>query len=365
MLDYIEIIIEKEGVSDTKYEVVDVHCLSGVYAEKGSLLLSYETSKAQIDIEAPTDGYIFHNCKACDLINVGSPIIFISQNENFKIPNDQPTSIVDEVSPSKTLTDKFIDKNQTFTDLAEKLINELGDLRRILANDQVSSQNVIELVATNIFCLPYDYLGATNKLVLIGAGGMTSMAIEAINLQEKYNIVGIVDPFMEAGSKLLGVPVLGDETILDRLLEMGVTHALVTFGAIGKQHLRQDVYDRVKTLGFKMANVIHPRANLEKTAIIGDGNLILSQSDIGTNVSISNNCYINVGAKICHDSHLSNNVHLAPGSIVAGRVKIGENTLFGMGATCVYDCSIGKNVIINNNVSITGNVPDNSTIFRN
>ena len=50
--------------------------------------------------------------------------------------------------------------------------------------------------------------------------------------------------------------------------------------------------------------------------------------------------------------------------MVAGRVNIGKNTLFGMGATCTYDCSIGENVIINNNASVTNNVANNVTIFR-
>jgi sugar O-acyltransferase (sialic acid O-acetyltransferase NeuD family) len=361
--DYIEITVEKEGVSDTSYEVREVHVLNGKYVKEGEIVLSYETSKALIDVEAPISGYAYHNCEVDDLIEVGGVIIFISQDDEFKIPKKR-NIIIKKIENLDKNHVQEISNTKSYTDLAESLITDLINLKDTLPNGQITRKDVVVAVASNLLYLPYDYLTSDHKLVLIGAGGMTSMAIEACNLQGKYNIVGIIDPIMKVGSKFQGVPILGNESHIDKILEMGVTHALITFGAIGRQYLRHEAYERMKVSGFKMANVIHPLANVEDSVTIGDGNLILSQSDVGTNVTIKNNCYINVGSKICHDSKISNNVHLAPGSMVAGRVNIGKNTLFGMGATCTYDCSIGENVIINNNASVTNNVANNVTIFR-
>ena len=362
MDDYIEITVDKEGVSDTNYEVREVLVSNGKHVKEGEIVLSYETSKALIDVEAPISGYAYHDCEVDDLIEVGSVIIFISQSDEFKIPTNK--DIIKKIeSVNENPVSEVID-TKSYTDLAESLITDLVNLKDALPNGKITRKDVIMAVASNLLYLPYDYLAPNHKLVLIGAGGMTSMAIEACNLQGKYSIVGIIDPIMKVGGKFQGVPILGDESCIDKVLEMGVTHALITFGAIGRQYLRHEAYARMKAFGFKMANVIHPLANVESSVTIGDGNLILSQSDVGTNVTIKNNCYINVGSKICHDSKISDNVHLAPGSIVAGRVDIGKNTLFGMGATCTFDCSIGENVTINNNASVTNDVADNVTIFR-
>ena len=123
---------------------------------------------------------------------------------------------------------------------------------------------------------------------------------------------------------------------------------------------------------------IHPAAKIGKNLFIdhGMGVVIGETSEIADNVTIyhgvtlggispaeksqqqvnvkrhptiKDNCIINSGSIVEHETIINDHVHIAPGSRIAGRVKIDELTFVGIGATIIDKIKIGKSVIIGAN----------------
>ncbi len=56
---------------------------------------------------------------------------------------------------------------------------------------------------------------------------------------------------------------------------------------------------------------------------------------------------------------IGDNVHIAPGAIIAGTVVINNDSLIGMGVTVFLGVKIGKNVVVNNGINVFDDIPDN------
>src|SRR5437867_11776366 len=76
----------------------------------------------------------------------------------------------------------------------------------------------------------------TTRLVLFGAGGHGRVVLAACASAGDLEVVGFVDA--ARSGTIDGIPVLGDETVLPRLVERGITHGVVTVGAVKPASLR-------------------------------------------------------------------------------------------------------------------------------
>lgn len=362
--DYTLVHVTKETVSDEYYIVRELFFENAAPAKKGDILLTIETSKTVIDIESPSDGYIHYLVKVDDEVEVGNVIAIIgnspechnifayeAKTSNMQMANDNANKL--NVRTSK-LAQKLIDENDID-------VSVFGDLKLIEKKD------VENYIRTSNIDFEYIFKNATelnNKLIFIGCGGLTKMCIDVLNQSKSYDIVGIVDSYAIKGSMLRDYMVLGGEEILEDLFNNNITNVVISFAGIGNQKNRNIIYEKLKKIGFNFPNIIHPKAIIEKSVEMGEGNIILAGAIVGTDAKIGNNCFINVGSILSHDTVLENNVHLAPGAILAGRVKVGSNTLIGMGTTIYYDVSIGEAVIINNGVDVFSDIKDNKHIKK-
>lgn len=82
----VEVLVPRENVNDESVVILEVHFLSGSKVERGDVVVSIETSKTNIDVEAPGDGVIEHQLKNGTEVNVGS-FLFSLKKENELISN--------------------------------------------------------------------------------------------------------------------------------------------------------------------------------------------------------------------------------------------------------------------------------------
>ena len=78
------------------------------------------------------------------------------------------------------------------------------------------------------------------RLLLIGGGGHCKSVLDALNQQNAYSKIGIVDNSIE--EKLLTC-VVGTDDDLPELYKNGWTDAFVTVGSIGVNNTRQRLYN--------------------------------------------------------------------------------------------------------------------------
>lgn len=184
------------------------------------------------------------------------------------------------------------------------------------------------------------------EIILIGGGGHAKVIIDALKGQNKFSIFGILDNNIPAGKDVLGIKVLGDDSLLEDLFEKGIKKAFICVGSVGDVSTRQKIYKRVKAIGYELPYIIHPQAYVADSIFVGEGSFLAAGVIINPGTKIGKNVIINTKASVDHDCDIGDFVHIAPGSILGGNINIGNNVHVGMGAIVVQGVVIKENAFI-------------------
>lgn len=343
------IIVPKEGVSDTSYKVVDIYVKNGEAVKKGAMLGAYESSKAVFDIASEYEGYAFTTFTTGDTIAVGDTFFAISDENLFpaeletKKPAQAPpanTEIQISAKAMQLLTENNIDPSLLNMELIRE--KDVTAYLESLANVRNSGPNT-------------GFYFRKNDVVIYGNGGHAKMCADIIMQSRQYNIAGIIDDNPNS-TGLRDYTLFGDSSMLDELYDKGLKYIIIGIGFLNNLKERESLYNRL-TLKFSIPTIIHPRAMIEPSVMMGDGNQIMSGAIIGSDAVIGNNCIINSGAIISHDCTIGHSTHVTPGAVLAGHVKAGERCLIGMSVNIMIGAEIGNDVTINNGLSVFKNVP--------
>ena len=189
------------------------------------------------------------------------------------------------------------------------------------------------------------------KIIVVGAGGHSRAIISTLISQNIWDILAILDiNFQGEGEKILGVPVIGEEYSLFKHSDIS---AVV---AIGDNHQRMHLADKLRKKGFSLPNIIHPSAQISFEVDMKDGNYIGPLSHIGPSVSIGCGNIINTQANIEHESTIGNYNHIAPSSTICGRVNIQDRVLIGANATVLDKKTIARDTIVGSGSVITKSI---------
>jgi sugar O-acyltransferase (sialic acid O-acetyltransferase NeuD family) len=183
-----------------------------------------------------------------------------------------------------------------------------------------------------------------DNLIILGNGGHAKLIADLILLDNEFIVHGFIDD-----SELIhyrGIGTLGNDSILPELFVYGIKLAFIGIGAIANTKLRQVLFNKLKSIGYILPNIIHPSAVIGYDVQMGEGNFIGPGVIINSHTKLGNNCIINSGSIIEHDCVLSNHVHLAPRVTLCGGVKIGENSFIGTCAVVLETCSIADSSIV-------------------
>ena len=184
--------------------------------------------------------------------------------------------------------------------------------------------------------------------------------IDALEISTDYQVVGLLDDKIDIGDNLLNIPVIGNLKCIKELIEMNITCFVIAFGVLERRNKRFELYRSLKELGCKFPNIIHPRAIVEKTVELGEGNVILAGANIGSCVKLGNLNYINNNSLVSHDCVLIDNIHIAPAATLASSIIIESHVLVGMNTTLYFGIKIGESSTILNGLTINNDIEKNS-----
>lgn len=170
----------------------------------------------------------------------------------------------------------------------------------------------------------------SEKIVLIGAGGHAKSLIDVIELENKFEIFGLVDN--AKSGEVLGYKILGGDDVLKQI-KSECKNAVVAVGQIKSAKIRISLFNKLKELGFALPVIISPLAYVSKHASIGAGTAVMHHALINAGAKIGANCIINTKALIEHDAVVGNNCHIATAAVINGDVEVKDNTFFGSNAT--------------------------------
>jgi len=200
-------------------------------------------------------------------------------------------------------------------------------------------------------------------VVGFGAGGHAKVVIEILRSMRDYEIVGLLDTRIERGANVLGVEVLGDDSLMAELKERGIEHAFIGVGSVGDLQPRRQLYEKVVGSGFQIVGAIHAAAVVSVTAQIGTGPTIMAGAIVNATAVIGDNVIVNTGAIVEHDCVIGDHTHIATGARLAGGVHVGPGSHIGIGAVVRQEIRIGEGAIVGAGAVVVRDVPDFKTVI--
>lgn len=181
-------------------------------------------------------------------------------------------------------------------------------------------------------------------LILIGGGGHCKSVIEAAE-SAGFSILGILDI-----SEVVGNEVLPDHKVIgtdeDIPFYLDKAEFVITVGFIKNPDIRIKLYNKVKSVGGKLATVVASTAHVSKYSTIGEGTVVMHHVFVNAGAKIGNNVIINTFTNIEHDAVVGDQCHVSTGTMVNGDCKIGERVFVGSQSVLVNGISIGDDIIV-------------------
>ncbi len=200
------------------------------------------------------------------------------------------------------------------------------------------------------------------KILLIGGGGHCHSVLDSILALCIYDEIGIID---KIDCSFLGVPVVGKDDDVSRLMLEGWTDAFITVGSVGDTSLRRKLYKMVKSIGLNIPTIVDPTSVVARGTQLAEGVYVGKRAVINTGSIIETCAIINTGAVIEHDCIIGEFSHISPGTIICGQVNIGNDSHVGAGAVVRQQINIGDNVLIGAGSVVVKDVPDKVRAYGN
>ena len=197
------------------------------------------------------------------------------------------------------------------------------------------------------------------RILLLGAGGHGKAMADLLLAHGGFEIAGFVDAAPKT-SQVLGLPVLGGESLLAGLASQGITLA---HPSVGNNAQRLAAAGRLRAASFALPSLIHPTALIGHGARIGEGATILARAVIGPEAEIGALALINTGAIVEHDCVVAEAAHIGPGAVLAGGVRIGAGALIGAGAVVRPGITICAGAVIGAGAAVVEDVPPGAKVM--
>jgi UDP-perosamine 4-acetyltransferase len=202
--------------------------------------------------------------------------------------------------------------------------------------------------------------GRGRPLVVVGAGGHAKVVIDCLRFAD-WDVVACTD-IDTSPRDCLGVPVVGGDDQLPRLLADGILHAFCALGANG---LRERVGDRLLGLGFEVPAVVGPGAILSPSASLGRGAALLPGAIVNADCAIGDFAIINTNANVDHDGRIGRSAHIGPGASLAGEVTVGDRTFVATGSAVIPGRRIGSDTLVGAGSVVVRDIASGVVAFGN
>lgn len=345
------------GVNEDAAVIVAWHVSDGDKVHHGQQLADLETTKASVALESESDGYVYLFADAGQEVSV-QDVVGVILDE----PNEARAAQIRERSAKPQVIAASLaagDDMPRMTASARRLVEESAVDVSSLPRDRIVRESDVRALLKTAKSEVSVGRDAGRVVAVYGASQGGFAAAEALLAMGGYAVVAYLDDTPgRAGEIFQGLPVWSGRE-LEELTSRGVgaviTHIMV-------REFRLQLRDRVRTAGLSMPNVIHPRAYVSASAILGVGNVIKAGVIVDAAVQIGDCCVIDNGVVIAHNNVIGDGCSLAPGVKMAGDSRVGERTLLGTGATVSERLNIGSNVIVSPGAVVVRDVPPNVVV---
>ncbi len=190
-------------------------------------------------------------------------------------------------------------------------------------------------------------------VIVVGAGGHGQVVAEALQASGR-RVLGFVDPTMQAGTEVAGLPVLGDDAWLSPEGDYDLANGLGGTGAATSQGRRRAVQMRLEAAGFRFAGVRHPSAVVSPRADVEPGAQLMARCVVQAGARIGAGAIVNTGAIVEHGCQVGAFSHCATGAILCGDVTVGDDAHIGAGAVIRQGVALEDGVVVGAGAVVLG-----------
>ena len=206
---------------------------------------------------------------------------------------------------------------------------------------------------------------AERSLIIIGCGAYGRLMLEVAKQMGNFECVGFIGQNATIRNhKVSGLPILGNDTYISKLTEMGINAAVIGVGSIER---RSKLIDLVVAEKITIPTIIDPTSVIYESANIGSGVSILACATVSSEVKIGSNTVIGTGVKILHNAEIGVNTIIGGGSTIGANARIGNMVKMGVGVVVASQAniSIGNGSEISAGSVILKDIPDHSFAIGN
>lgn len=192
---------------------------------------------------------------------------------------------------------------------------------------------------------------AKTRLLVVGAGGHGRSVAEAAALSGQFEVLGFLDDAAPAGERVLDSHVLGPVASMADHCSVA-DHAIV---AIGNNAVREKLMQQLTEAGYAMTTVVHPRAFVSPTAVVGQGSAIMAGAIVGTEARLGLGSIVNCGAVVDHHVTVEDFGHLGVNASMAGGTVLGRGAWMQAGSALGYGVSVASGAVLLPGTAISKN----------
>jgi len=166
----------------------------------------------------------------------------------------------------------------------------------------------------------------------------------------------------ESAKEVAGFPVLGDDRVL-REKPPGGFDLACGLASVRVSEKREILFKRYKKAGYTFPPLVHPDSTLAEGVTLGEGAQVMAGVIVQTGVAIGHNTLLNTRCSVDHHCQIGDHVHIAPGAVLSGRVRVGQSSFIGAGATIIQGIEVGKAAQVGAGAVVLGPVFDATQVM--
>lgn len=200
-------------------------------------------------------------------------------------------------------------------------------------------------------------------IIIFGTGEIAELATVYITNDSDLEIVAYVadDEYVDA-TTFLGKPLVGVSTVTKTYPpEKFDAHVALSYRKLNA--IREEKYDLMKSLGYKLISYVCSKSVFWPDLTIGDNCFILENQTIQPTVTIGNNVMIWSGNHLGHGSSIGDHTYISSHVCISGHSKIGKSNFWGVNAACKDFATIGDRVFVAMGAVVTADIEDDAMIL--
>lgn len=172
------------------------------------------------------------------------------------------------------------------------------------------------------------------KIIIAGNTLSAEILFSYLKQDSRFDVVAFtVDRPFISESSLHGLPVIATDEIASKMPPSGEVKLLMGVGYSNLNRNRQNLFVKLKELGYSFETYIHPTARIFNGGCIGEASVVLANTVVEPFSTIGANSVVWANCTVGHHSKVQDHCWVASGTVIAGEATVKNNSFLGVNVT--------------------------------